>query len=46
VTFVLLGSIWSVLFHHSWRFQLGSGLVQSVLDVEGFDRRDFVVKAY
>jgi hypothetical protein len=35
VTFVLLGGIWSVLLHHSWRFQLDSGLVQSVLDVEG-----------
>jgi hypothetical protein len=35
VTFVLLGGIWSVLLHHSWRFQLDSGRVQSVLGVEG-----------
>jgi hypothetical protein len=35
VTFVLLGGIWSFLLHHSWRFQLGNGLVQSVLGIEG-----------
>jgi hypothetical protein len=35
VTFVPLGVIYSVLLHHYWRFQLDSGLAQSVLGVEG-----------
>jgi hypothetical protein len=44
MTFVLLDGIWSVLLRHFWRFQLGSGLVQSVFNVEGFDRRCLAVK--